>query len=183
VEGDNEKAVDATKQAREEQHVGESQPWNRRGVAAGEEIGDIIIYPASQHSIRRGSTRMQKLHVQSPVSRSKVFFSFVFDFWFWFADFLQRRKYTQECVFAPYFPPDLPQKAYEVESCQQDPVYGCVGLVSLLQYKLREVNTDLMTAQKELSTYIPRKATITSVRMVSSDSGRYGAAPGRRLRR
>jgi hypothetical protein len=110
VEGDNRRAGDATKQAREEQHVGESRPWNRRGVAAGEEIGDIIIYPAFQRSIRRGSARMRKLHVQSPVSRSKVFllFSFVFDFWFWFADFLQRRKCTQECVFAPYFPPDLP---------------------------------------------------------------------------
>jgi hypothetical protein len=73
--------------------------------------------------------------------------------------------------------------AYEAESCLQDPVYGCVGLVSLLQHKLREVNTDLMTAQKELSTYILRKAAVMSVRMVSSDLGRYGAAPGRRLRR
>jgi hypothetical protein len=103
---------------------------------------------------------------------------------------LQRRKCTQECVFAPYFPPDLPQKfanlhkvfgasnvakllnelnasereaavntlAYEAESRLQDPVYGCVGLVSLLQHKLREVKTDLMTAKKELSTYIGPQA-------------------------
>ena len=40
MEGDNGRAGDATKQAREE-HVGESRPWNRRGVTAGEEIGDI----------------------------------------------------------------------------------------------------------------------------------------------
>lgn len=45
MEGDNGRASNATEQAREEVgHVGESRPWNHRGVAgavAGEEIRDI----------------------------------------------------------------------------------------------------------------------------------------------
>lgn len=97
-----------------------------------------------------------------------------------------RRKCTQECVFAPYFPPDQPQKfanvhkvfgasnvtkllnelnaaqredavnslAYEAEYRLRDPVYGCVGLISLLQHKLKQVQDDLLNAKKELSTYI-----------------------------
>ncbi|OVA18595.1 hypothetical protein BVC80_1831g145 [Macleaya cordata] len=97
-----------------------------------------------------------------------------------------RRKCTQECVFAPYFPPDQPQKfanvhkvfgasnvakllneitptqredavnslAYEAEARLRDPVYGCVGVISILQHKLKQVQLDLFNAKKELSTYI-----------------------------
>ncbi|XP_057788699.1 LOB domain-containing protein 36-like [Salvia miltiorrhiza] len=97
-----------------------------------------------------------------------------------------RRKCTQECVFAPYFPPDNPQKftnvhkvfgasnvskllnelnasqredavnslAYEAEYRLRDPVYGCVGLISILQQKLKQVQLDLDNAKKELATYI-----------------------------
>uniref|UniRef100_A0A803KSF4 LOB domain-containing protein n=1 Tax=Chenopodium quinoa TaxID=63459 RepID=A0A803KSF4_CHEQI len=97
-----------------------------------------------------------------------------------------RRKCTQECVFAPYFPPDQPQRfsnvhkvfgasnvakllndldatqredavnslAYEAEARLRDPVYGCVGLISLLQHRLKQVQTDLYSAKKELATYI-----------------------------
>ncbi|KAI3462773.1 hypothetical protein Pfo_019436 [Paulownia fortunei] len=97
-----------------------------------------------------------------------------------------RRKCTQECVFAPYFPADNPQKftnvhkvfgasnvakllnelsanqredavnslAYEAEYRLRDPVYGCVGLVSVLQHNLRQVQHDLESAKKELATYI-----------------------------
>ncbi|XP_055805122.1 LOB domain-containing protein 36-like [Solanum dulcamara] len=97
-----------------------------------------------------------------------------------------RRKCTQECDFAPYFPPDQPQKfvnvhrvfgrsnvakllnelnaaqredavnslAYEAEYRLRDPVYGCVGLISLLQHKMKQVQDDLLNAKKELSTYI-----------------------------
>ncbi|KAL3526750.1 hypothetical protein ACH5RR_011406 [Cinchona calisaya] len=97
-----------------------------------------------------------------------------------------RRKCTQECVFAPYFPPDQPQKfinvhkvfgasnvakllnelnaaqredavnslAYEAEYRLRDPVYGCVGLISLLQHQLKQVQIDLNNAKKELATYI-----------------------------
>lgn len=101
-----------------------------------------------------------------------------------------RRKCTQECVFAPYFPPDQPQKfsnvhkvfgasnvskllqeldarqredavnslAYEAEARLRDPVYGCVGLISLLQHKLKQVQSDLFSAKKELATYIGPQA-------------------------
>ncbi|KAJ8446623.1 hypothetical protein Cgig2_002785 [Carnegiea gigantea] len=97
-----------------------------------------------------------------------------------------RRKCTQECVFAPYFPPDQPQKfanvhkvfgasnvtkllnelnasqredavnslAYEADARLRDPVYGCVGLISILQHRLKQVQSDLYNAKKELATYI-----------------------------
>ncbi|KAL6499224.1 hypothetical protein OROHE_026252 [Orobanche hederae] len=97
-----------------------------------------------------------------------------------------RRKCTQECVFAPYFPPDNPQKfsnvhkvfgasnvgkilnelnpnqrndavnslAYEAECRIKDPIYGCVGFVSLLQHHLRQVQQEIERARKELATYI-----------------------------
>ncbi|KAL6012566.1 hypothetical protein ACLOJK_003055 [Asimina triloba] len=97
-----------------------------------------------------------------------------------------RRKCMNECVFAPYFPPDQPQKfanvhkvfgasnvakllndiipaqredavnslAYEAEARLRDPVYGCVGLISILQNKLRQVQLDLYNAKKELASYI-----------------------------
>lgn len=97
-----------------------------------------------------------------------------------------RRKCTQECVFAPYFPPDQPQKfsnvhkvfgasnvakllnelnaaqredavnslAYEAEARLRDPVYGCVGLISILQQRLKQVQGDLYSAKKELASYI-----------------------------
>ncbi|KAL8200597.1 hypothetical protein R6Q57_011936 [Mikania cordata] len=97
-----------------------------------------------------------------------------------------RRKCTQECVFAPYFPPDQPQKfanihkvfgasnvakilnelntshredavnslAYEADARLRDPVYGCVGLISVLQNRLKQVQTDLHNAKIELATYV-----------------------------
>ncbi|KAJ4714941.1 LOB domain-containing protein [Melia azedarach] len=103
---------------------------------------------------------------------------------------LLRRKCTQECVFAPYFPPDQPQKfanvhkvfgasnvakllnelsanlredavnslAYEAEARLRDPVYGCVGLISILQHRLKQVQSDLYNAKKELATYIGPQA-------------------------
>ena len=99
---------------------------------------------------------------------------------------IRRQKCTQECVLAPYFPPDQPQKfvnvhkvfgasnvtkllnelnaanredavnslAYEAEARLRDPVYGCVGLISILQQKLKQVQSDLLAAKKELAAYI-----------------------------
>ncbi|KAF6137492.1 hypothetical protein GIB67_031771 [Kingdonia uniflora] len=96
-----------------------------------------------------------------------------------------RRKCQPECVFAPYFPPDQPQKfanvhkvfgasnvtkllnelhphqredavnslAYEAEQRLRDPVYGCVGIISLLQHQLRQLQMDLSCAKSELSKY------------------------------
>ncbi|PON43840.1 Lateral organ boundaries domain containing protein [Trema orientale] len=94
-----------------------------------------------------------------------------------------RRKCQPECVFAPYFPPDQPQKfanvhkvfgasnvtkllnellpsqredavnslAYEADMRLRDPVYGCVGVISLLQHQLRQLQMDLSCAKSELS--------------------------------
>ncbi|RDX78387.1 LOB domain-containing protein 36, partial [Mucuna pruriens] len=99
---------------------------------------------------------------------------------------IQRRKCTQECVFAPYFPPDNPQRfayvhkvfgasnvakllnelnaaqredavkslAYEAEARLRDPVYGCVGLISILQHRLKQLQTELHHAKKELASYV-----------------------------
>ncbi|KAL9248300.1 hypothetical protein vseg_021639 [Gypsophila vaccaria] len=96
-----------------------------------------------------------------------------------------RRKCQPECVFAPYFPPDQPQKfanvhkvfgasnvtkllnelhphqredavnslAYEADMRLRDPVYGCVGVISLLQHQLRQLQVDLSCARSELSKY------------------------------
>ncbi|XP_022744336.1 LOB domain-containing protein 6-like [Durio zibethinus] len=98
---------------------------------------------------------------------------------------LLRRKCQPECVFAPYFPPDQPQKfvnvhkvfgasnitkllnelhpsqredavnslAYEADMRLRDPVYGCVGVISLLQHQLRQLQMDLSCAKSELSKY------------------------------
>lgn len=89
-------------------------------------------------------------------------------------------------MFAPYFPPDQPQKfanvhkvfgasnvakilnelnpaqreeavnslAYEAEARSRDPVYGCVGLISVLQHKLKLIQLELYNAKKELSSNI-----------------------------
>ena len=96
-----------------------------------------------------------------------------------------RRKCQPDCVFAPYFPPDQPQKfahvhkvfgasnvtkllneltpyqredavnslAYEAEMRLRDPVYGCVGVISILQHQLRQLEIDLTCAKSELSKY------------------------------
>ncbi|CAK7337617.1 unnamed protein product [Dovyalis caffra] len=106
-----------------------------------------------------------------------------------------RRKCTQECVFAPYFPPDQPQKfasvhkvfgasnvakllnelntvqredavnslAYEAEERLRDPVYGCVGLISILQHRLKQLQSDLYSAKKELANYVGPQAMLPMV--------------------
>ncbi|KAL4609707.1 protein ASYMMETRIC LEAVES 2 isoform X1 [Castanea sativa] len=96
-----------------------------------------------------------------------------------------RRKCQPECVFAPYFPPDQPQKfanvhkvfgasnvtkllnelhphqredavnslAFEADMRLRDPVYGCVGLISVLQHQLRQLQMEISCAKSELSKY------------------------------
>lgn len=96
-----------------------------------------------------------------------------------------RRKCQPDCVFAPYFPPDNPQKfvhvhrvfgasnvtkilnelptchredavnslAYEADMRLKDPVYGCVGVISILQHQLRQLQLDLSIAKNELAKY------------------------------
>eukprot|EP00249_Psilotum_nudum_P003141 c16461_g1_i1 orf=866-1567(-) len=96
-----------------------------------------------------------------------------------------RRKCTPECVFAPYFPPDHPQKfanvhkifgasnvtkllnelpvhqredavnslAYEADARVKDPVYGCVGAISILQRQIIQLQKELAMARSELGRY------------------------------
>ncbi|KAJ7571227.1 hypothetical protein O6H91_01G155800 [Diphasiastrum complanatum] len=92
-----------------------------------------------------------------------------------------RRKCTNECLFAPYFPPDQPQKfahvhkvfgvanitkmlhelppmqrencidsmAFEANARVQDPVFGCVGVISLLQEQIAHLQAQLTLARTE----------------------------------
>ncbi|KAM1039284.1 hypothetical protein ACFX13_034562 [Malus domestica] len=43
--------------------------------------------------------------------------------------------------------------AYEADMRLRDPVYGCVGVISLLQHQLRQLQMDLTCAKSELSKY------------------------------
>jgi hypothetical protein len=43
--------------------------------------------------------------------------------------------------------------AYEADMRLRDPVYGCVGVISLLQHQLRQLQMDLSCAKSELSKY------------------------------
>ncbi|KAG0504021.1 hypothetical protein HPP92_004093 [Vanilla planifolia] len=106
-----------------------------------------------------------------------------------------RRKCQPDCVFAPYFPADQPQKfinvhkvfgasnvtkilndlqphqrqdavtslAYEAETRLQDKVYGCVGIVSVLQYRLVHLNHELSKAWAELSRWKAAAAAMAEV--------------------
>ncbi|GFP86210.1 LOB domain-containing protein 36 [Phtheirospermum japonicum] len=94
-----------------------------------------------------------------------------------------RRKCTRECVFAPYFPPDNPQKFINVHKVFGARNFGKIlnelnptprndavkslayeaecrikdpiyGFVSLLQHHLRQVQQEIERAKKELATYI-----------------------------
>ncbi|KAL9266609.1 LOB domain-containing protein [Drosera capensis] len=105
---------------------------------------------------------------------------------------VQRRKCIPECIFAPYFPPDHPEKfikihkvfgasnvakilnelpachredavnslAFEADARLKDPVYGCVGLISMLQHRLKQVKLDLDNARLELAHYIGPSAMV-----------------------
>ncbi|XP_008807271.2 protein ASYMMETRIC LEAVES 2 [Phoenix dactylifera] len=105
-----------------------------------------------------------------------------------------RRKCQPDCVFAPYFPPDQPQKfvhvhrvfgasnvtkllnelhpyqredavnslAYEADMRLRDPVYGCVGVISILQHQLRQLQMDLSCARAEISKYQSAAAAVAA---------------------
>ncbi|XP_042480658.1 protein LATERAL ORGAN BOUNDARIES-like isoform X2 [Macadamia integrifolia] len=89
------------------------------------------------------------------------------------------------CIFAPYFPPEEPQKfanvhkifgasnvtkllnelpphqrddavnslAYEAEARMKDPVYGCVGAISVLQNQVQRLQKELDAANADLIRY------------------------------
>ncbi|KAK6928384.1 Lateral organ boundaries, LOB [Dillenia turbinata] len=96
-----------------------------------------------------------------------------------------RRKCLPDCVFAPYFPPEEPQKfanvhkifgasnvskllneipshqredavnslAYEAEARMRDPVYGCVGAISVLQRQVIQLQKELDATNADLIRY------------------------------
>ncbi|KAI3464129.1 hypothetical protein Pfo_020792 [Paulownia fortunei] len=84
-----------------------------------------------------------------------------------------RRKCMPGCIFAPYFPPEEPQKfanvhkifgasnredavnslAYEAEARVRDPVYGCVGAISFLQRQVERLQKELDAANADLIRY------------------------------
>ncbi|EPS69493.1 hypothetical protein M569_05273 [Genlisea aurea] len=43
--------------------------------------------------------------------------------------------------------------AYEADMRLRDPIYGCVGVISVLQHRLRQLRIDLSCAKSELSKY------------------------------
>ncbi|CAI8594535.1 unnamed protein product [Vicia faba] len=93
-----------------------------------------------------------------------------------------RRKCNEDCIFAPYFPPEEPHKfinvhkifgasnvskilnevlphqredavnslAYEAEARIKDPVYGCVGAISVLQKQLLSLQKELDATHADL---------------------------------
>lgn len=138
-----------------------------------------------------------------------------------------RRKCLPGCVFAPYFPPEEPQKfanvhkvfgasnvtkllnelpphqredavsslAYEAEARVKDPVYGCVGAISVLQRQVHRLQKELDGAHAELLRYacgevgIPTALPVTAAprlaaampapgQFTAASAGMYG---GRRL--
>ncbi|KAJ8775323.1 hypothetical protein K2173_020327 [Erythroxylum novogranatense] len=96
-----------------------------------------------------------------------------------------RRKCLPDCIFAPYFPPEEPQKfanvhkifgasnvskllnevlphqredavnslAYEAEARMKDPVYGCVGAISVLQRQVFRLQKELDATNADLIRY------------------------------
>ncbi|KAK4768441.1 hypothetical protein SAY87_003582 [Trapa incisa] len=100
-----------------------------------------------------------------------------------------RRKCQPDCIFAPYFPPEEPQKfasvhkifgasnvskllhevlphqredavnslAYEAEARLRDPVYGCVGAISVLQRQVMRLQKELDATNADLIRYTSRR--------------------------
>ncbi|XP_068643177.1 LOB domain-containing protein 25-like [Aristolochia californica] len=128
-----------------------------------------------------------------------------------------RRKCMPGCIFAPYFPPEEPQKfanvhkifgasnvtkllnellphqredavnslAYEAEARMKDPVYGCVGAVSVLQRQVHRLQKELDAANADLIRYAcneipsalspqPALPPMTPVRQRAFEFGRRG---------
>ncbi|CAA6654803.1 unnamed protein product [Spirodela intermedia] len=85
-----------------------------------------------------------------------------------------RRKCTDTCILAPFFPPGEPLKfaaahkvsglpesqrgdavksvVYEANARLRDPVYGCAGVIWQLQRRLGELQAQVAKAEAELFT-------------------------------
>ncbi|KAG2710441.1 hypothetical protein I3843_04G027200 [Carya illinoinensis] len=126
-----------------------------------------------------------------------------------------RRKCMPDCIFAPYFPPEEPQKfanvhkifgasnvskllnevlphqredavnslAYEAEARIKDPVYGCVGAISVLQRHVLRLQKELEATNADLMRYACNEnmSAPTSQfgrRMGDHGAGSYGQSSG-----
>jgi len=127
-----------------------------------------------------------------------------------------RRKCMPDCLFAPYFPPEEPQKfanvhkifgasnvskilnevqpyqredavnslAYEAEARIKDPVYGCVGAISVLQRQVLRLQKELDATNADLIRYstcneMPNSSSIHHggrSKMISDDDGGGGGS-------
>lgn len=125
-----------------------------------------------------------------------------------------RRKCMPDCVFAPYFPPEEPQKfanvhkifgasnvskllqevlphqredavnslAYEAEARIKDPVYGCVGAISVLQRQLIRLQKELDATNADLIRYtctndIPASAAAATPARTNADDAASSLPP------
>ncbi|XVF58006.1 hypothetical protein PTKIN_Ptkin07bG0027800 [Pterospermum kingtungense] len=125
-----------------------------------------------------------------------------------------RRKCMPDCIYAPYFPPEEPQKfanvhkifgasnvskllneiaphqredavnslAYEAEARMKDPVYGCVGAISVLQRQVMRLQRELDATNADLIRYARNEVTTTPAisqngrRTVSGTHGSIGGS-------
>eukprot|EP00253_Pinus_taeda_P006218 PITA_06218 len=79
---------------------------------------------------------------------------------------VRRRKCSEKCMLAPYFPPDdidkflldlPPEKrndgvrsmVYEANERARDPVFGCAGVINDLQNRVSELQSQLASEQAE----------------------------------
>ncbi|CAN4082407.1 unnamed protein product [Withania somnifera] len=115
-----------------------------------------------------------------------------------------RRKCLPGCIFAPYFPPEEPQKfanvhkifgasnvskllneiqpqqredavnslAYEAEARMKDPVYGCVGAISVLQRQVIRLQKELDDTNADLMRYANRDPMVNQQRNMNYGHGR-----------
>lgn len=116
-----------------------------------------------------------------------------------------------DCIFAPYFPPEEPQKfanvhkifgasnvskllnevqphqredavnslAYEAEARIKDPVYGCVGAISVLQRQVIRLQKELDATNADLIRYTCNNNEMpsgqASARRMGDDQGGAGS--------
>ncbi|KAL8132462.1 LOB domain-containing protein 25-like [Apium graveolens] len=110
-----------------------------------------------------------------------------------------RRKCISGCIFAPYFPPEEPQKfayvhkifgasnvskllleipphqredavnslAYEADARIKDPVYGCVGAISVLQQQVIRLQKELDATNASLLRYTTNTDSTAGITMSS----------------
>ncbi|MQM12112.1 hypothetical protein Taro_045026 [Colocasia esculenta] len=125
-----------------------------------------------------------------------------------------RRKCMPGCIFAPYFPPEDPQKfanvhkifgasnvtkllneihphqredavnslAYEAEARIKDPVYGCVGVISVLQRQVQRLQKELDAANTDLLRYACHEISSAAMAPVPPPPAAVAASMGPRQR-